>query len=88
MEKELQALKNNLDRHLENYQRDKDDAKDVYKKLSDQNILILKQLEPMVETFTGSRFTFGLIVSMLKFLGILAAGITATAFLIKGIHKL
>lgn len=83
MEKELQALKNTLDCHLDNYQRDKEENKLIFKTLEDQNIEIINTLKPMVKTFEGSKFSLDLLISILKFLGILGSGVIALVYLTK-----
>lgn len=49
---------------------------------------ILEIITPMAETFKGSKFTIDLVISFLKFLGILGAGLAAMLYLLSKIKSI
>ena len=79
--KKQEELEAKFQRHLNDYAMDRDNINDGIAELHKTMALVLEQLTPITQVFSGSKFTGNLIVGILKFLAILGAGIAALFYL-------
>lgn len=81
--KEFESMRSRMNQHISIYETNRKEDTALFQLMKEQNDIIIKQLEPMVKVFNGSRFTFDFVVSLLKFVGLFGSAIIAIAYLIK-----
>lgn len=81
----MRESENMFKQHLQTYRSDRLEDQNLFKVLKDQNEQIILIVTPMSKIFEGSKFTVDAIIWILKFLGLLGAGIAAIIYLKGGL---